>query len=466
MRANRPQSKCRFGLASAVLTALLLAVSSPLLSQTATEHWVTSWSASQVGRPQTPPPPGPVFAPFMANSCPAPPPPVVPSPAPPAGQAFAPMPFTQFMNQTLREIVRTSIGGSRVRVVLSNAFGTSGLTIGAAHVAVRDKESTIQASSDRALTFSGMPSIAIPPGALIYSDAVSLDVHDMADLAVDIYLPGSTDTPSPITMHQGAFQTSYISETGNHVGAVNLPVAGIVQSWFVVSRVEVVAPQSVGTLVTFGDSITDGTRSTPNANNRWPDQFVRRLLTQSQPLKMAVANAGIAGNRVLGDAAYNVGVNALARFDVDALEPPGAKYVIVLEGINDIGNARQNPTPTAEDLIAGYKQLIERAHSRGLKIYGATLTPFYGAPYYTEVGEAKRQAVNQWIRTSNAYDGVIDFDKATRDPNDPKKFLAAYDACDHLHPNDAGYKAMANSIDLALFRPVQVSTSATPDRRN
>jgi lysophospholipase L1-like esterase len=163
-------------------------------------------------------------------------------------------------------------------------------------------------------------------------------------------------------------------------------------------------------------------------------------------------NAGIAGNRVLSEGAYAVGINALARFEHNALSQSGVTHIVVMEGINDIGNARTNPTPTAEDIIAGYKQMIAQAHSRGLKIYGATLTPFYGAAYYTEVGEAKREAVNQWIRTSKAFDGVIDFDAATRDPNDPKKFLAAYDACDHLHPSDAGYKVMADAIDLNLFK--------------
>lgn len=458
------RSKCarRFALVLAVVTMLLLAVSSPLLCQTTNEHWVTTWSSSEVGRPQTPPPPAPLLAPFMDNACPAPPAPLVPPPVPPAGQTFAPLPFTQFMNQTLREIVHISIGGSRVRVVLSNAYGTNALTIGAAHLALRDSASAIRASSDRALTFSGLPSVTIPPGATVYSDPVSLDVPDVADLVVDIYLPGTTDTPSPITMHQGAFQTNYISETGNHAGTVSLPVVGTIQNWFVISRVEVAAPESAGTLVTFGDSITDGTRSTPDSNNRWPDLLARRMLAQATPLRMAVANAGIAGNRVLSNAAFNVGINALARFDHNALELSGVTHVIVLEGINDIGNARQNPTPTAVDLIAAYKQLIERAHARDIKIYGATLTPFYGAAYYTEVGEAKRQAVNQWIRTSNAYDGVIDFDKATRDPNDPKRFLAIYDGCDHLHPNDAGYKAMADSIDLALLRAAPMSTPHRP----
>jgi len=281
---------------------------------------------------------------------------------------------------------------------------------------------------------------------------VNLTVHDMADLAIDLYLPGNTNTPALLTMHNGAFQTNYVSESGNHVGKAKLPVATTMQNWFIVYRLEVLAPASVKGLVTFGDSITDGTRSTPDSNKRWPDQFERRLLSQTPQVRMAVMNAGIAGNRVLSEGAYAVGINALARFEHNALSQSGVTHIILLEGINDIGNARTDATPTAEDIIAGYKQMITEAHTRGLKIYGATLLPFYGAAYYTEVGEAKRKAVNEWIRTSKAFDGVIDFDAATRDPKDPKKLLAAYDACDHLHPNDAGYKAMADTIDLTLFK--------------
>ena len=205
-------------------------------------------------------------------------------------------------------------------------------------------------------------------------------------------------------------------------------------------------------LVAFGDSITDGRRSTLNANNRWPDQLERRLLAQKPSIPVAIMNGAIAGNRVLSESTYAFGINALARFEHNALAQSAVTHIIVMEGINDIGNARTNPTPSADDVIAGYKQMILQAHSRGLKIYGATLTPFEGAGYYTETGEAKRQAVNQWIRTGKAFDAAIDFDAATRDPKDPKKLLAAYDSCDHLHPSDAGYKAMADAIDLDLFK--------------
>jgi lysophospholipase L1-like esterase len=210
---------------------------------------------------------------------------------------------------------------------------------------------------------------------------------------------------------------------------------------------EVVAPPATGVIVTFGDSITDGTRSTPNTNNRWPDLLAKRI-AQASGQKLAVVNAGIAGNRVLLDGA---GPSALARFDRDVITQPGVTHVIVLEGINDIGQGRSNPLPSVPDLIAGHRQLIMRAHARGLKIFGATLTPYEGAAYATPEGEAKRAALNEWIRTSKEYDGVIDFDAATRDPNQPTRFLAAYNSGDNLHPSDAGYKAMADAIDLSLF---------------
>ena len=420
---------------------LLFARHPALIAQSGGERWVGTWATSEVGRPQTPPAPVQGPPPFMRNECPA-------GPAPASG-------FMHFTNQTLRQIVHTTIGGNKVRVVLSNAYGTAPLTVGAAHVALRDRDSAIQERSGRPLTFSGKPTFTIPPGAIAYSDAVNLTIPQMADVAIDLYLPGTTNTAGPLTMHTGAFQTNYVSETGNHTGVVKLPVVATTQNWIVIYRLEVSTSDAAGGLVTYGDSITDGTRSTPDTNNRWPDQLVRRMLAQPNPLRLGVMNAGIAGNRVLSDGAFQAGINALARFEHNVLSQPGVTHVVFMEGINDIGQARDNPTPTAGDIIAGHTQIIERAHARGLKIYGGTLTPFYGAAYYSEVGEQKRRAVNEWIRTSNAYDGTIDFDKATRDPNDPKKFLAAFDSCDHLHPNDAGYKAMADAVDLALFKTDQ-----------
>ena len=434
-----------------------LALDSAAVAQTTPERWIGTWATAEVGRPQNPIPPAPALPPFMVNTqCGAPSAPPV---APPPGQTFAPPPYVHFTNQTLRQIVRSTIGGSRARVVLSNAYGSAPVTIGAAHIALRAKDAAIQAPA-RPLAFSGRPTVTIPANAVVYSDPVDLMVPQLADLAIDIYLPGSTNTPATLTMHGGAFQTNYISETGNHAGKPTFPTVGTIRSWFLLSRVDVIAPDAVGAVVAFGDSITDGAASTSDTNNRWPDHLARRLLAQG--IKMGVLNAGIGGNRVLNEAAVppgvdvraiGSGINALARFERHVLSQPGITHVIVLEGINDIGNARNNPTPTAEDLIAGHKQLIEQAHAHGLKIYGATLTPFWGAAYYTEAGEAKRQALNEWIRSGKAYDGVIDFDKATRDPGDPKKLLEKYDSCDYLHPADAGYKAMGEAIDLSLFSP-------------
>jgi len=460
-------SRSSVAAAAAIAFAFLLLRSEPaLFAQSGTpDHWVGTWTTSEVGRPQNPTPPAPALRPFMANTrCPAPPAPPVASPQ---GQTFAPPPFIHFTNQTLRQIVHTSIGGSKARVVLSNTYGTAPVTIGAAHIALRDKQGAIQNASGRPLTFGGHPTMTIPANAVMYSDPVNLTVPPMADLAIDLYLPGSTNAPATLTMHGGALQTSYISETGNNVGKTTMPEIGTTQSWFLLSHVDVVAPDATGAIVAFGDSITDGARSTPDTNHRWPDQLATRLL--SQGIKMGVLNAGIGGNRVLNEApvpvgadvrAVGAGINALARFEHHVLSLPGATHVIVLEGINDIGNARANPTPSASDLIAAHKQLIEQAHARGLKIIGATLTPFWGAAYYTQVGETKRQAVNEWIRTSKAYDGVIDFDQATRDPADPKKFLEQYDSCDYLHPSDAGYKAMADAIDLSLFKTARATTSS------
>jgi lysophospholipase L1-like esterase len=454
-----------FGVAAALALAIVCLAIEPCVFAQSNERWVGTWATAEVGRPQNPAPfvAGP--APFMANNrCPVPAaPPVAPAP----GQTFAPTPYIQFTNQTLRQIVHTSIGGSKARVVLSNAYGTAPVIVGAAHVALRDKDAGIQATTGHPLTFSGHPTMTIPANAIVYSDPVDLTVPAMSDIAIDLYLPGTTNTPASITMHGAAHQTSYISETGNHAGKATMPVAGKTESWFMLSRVDVVAPDAIGTIVAFGDSITDGTRSTPDTNHRWPDLLANRLIADG--VKMGVLNAGIGGNRVLGEAsvpagvdtrAVGAGINALARFERHVLSIPGVTHVIVLEGINDIGNARQNTSPTADDIIAGHKQLIQQAHARGIRMIGATLTPFWGAAYFTEAGEAKRQAVNEWIRTSKTYDGVVDFDKATRDPGDPKKFLEKYDGCDYLHPSDAGYKAMADAIDLSLFKAGKATASS------
>jgi lysophospholipase L1-like esterase len=428
------------------------------------QHWVGTWATAVVGRPSA------ISAPQQTVATPTAttggqPSSAAPLTTPPAARAAQPAsaaregaprtpppPPVQFNNQTLRQIVRTSIGGERVRLVLSNRFGTAPMNIGAVHLALRDKESAIVAASDHAVVFSGRTSVVIPAAAVVMSDPIDLAVPAQTDLAIDLYLPSDTATsPSPLTMHAAAFQTNYVSTAGNHAGETALPVAATTQSWFLLARVEVVAPAGAGAVITFGDSITDGSRSSADSNGRWPDHLARRLLNQPGATKLGVLNLAIAGNRVLSEALPNFGINALARFDDDVLAQPGATHLVVMEGINDIGMARPDSAPTAADIIAGHRQLIDRAHAHGLKVLGATLTPYEGAAYYNPQGEALRQEVNQWIRSGGAYDGVIDFDALVRDAAAPTKIQSQYDSGDHLHPGDAGYAAMGNAIELTLF---------------
>ena len=360
-----------------------------------------------------------------------------------------------FDNQTLREIVHISLGGETLRVRLSNAYAKTPLEIGAVHIALRAKGSSLVAGSDRAVTFSGRQALSIPPDAPVISDPVKLTVPPSADLAISIFLPKPTLGAG---IHYAAQQTSYVGP-GDLTAAPSFAEATTFTAWAFLAGVDVLAPESASAVVAFGDSITDGSRSTLDAESRWPDILAARLLAR-RGAPVAVMNAGIGGNRILHDPTkIRFGVNALARFDRDVLAQPGVGYVIVLEGINDLGHpgsgAPESETVTADDIVAGLKQMIERAHEKGLKIFGATLTPFEGTEspgYFTPAKETQRKAVNQWIRTGRAFDGVIDFDKAVEDPGRPGWILPAYDGGDHLHPGDAGYRAMGQSVDLALFR--------------
>ncbi len=346
-------------------------------------------------------------------------------------------------------IVKTSIGGRRVRIQLSNAFGSTALQIGAAHIALHDKDSAIVAGSDKALTFGGRPSVSIPPAAESFSDPLDFEVPALGYLVISLYVP----VEAPSTIHLTALHTTYISQPGDFTGAPSIADPTTRELWYWIDGVDVIAPAKSAAIVAFGDSITDGATSTVNTDSSWPSQLAVRLAANKSTAGLAIVNEGISGNRLLGDGA---GINALARFDRDVLSQPGVKYLIILEGINDIGignmaGAPPSESPSADDLIAAHKQIIERAHMHGIKVIGATLTPYVGAAYATERGESMREAVNEWIRTSHVYDAVIDFDKAVQDPANPKQIRPSFNIRDHLHPNDAGYKAMADAFDLGLF---------------
>jgi len=357
-----------------------------------------------------------------------------------------------FNNQTLRQIVHISVGGRRVRVRLST-FGASGLVIGAAHIALHATGAAILTGSDRTLTFGGTPSITIPPGALVVSDPVELNVSELSDLAVSIFVPGNT---GPATWHFEGRQTSFISPPGDFTASRLMPVSSTTLARFWLAGVEVLASRQTGAIVAVGESIVDGSQSTVDANTRWTDQLAGRLAARPGNRAMGVLNEGIAGSRLLHDF---LGPNALARFDRDVLAQTGVTHVIVQLGANDIFTLNPAEEVSVEQVIQGHKQLIQRAHAQGLKIFGCTLTPLEGFllpgtpfPVFSPAKEVKRQALNAWIRTSAEYDDVIDFDRVLRDPDSPTRILALYDSGDHGHPNDTGYNALANAIHLSLFR--------------
>jgi lysophospholipase L1-like esterase len=353
-----------------------------------------------------------------------------------------------FHDQTIRMVIRTSIPGRKLRIRLANQFGGATVKVGAAHLALRAKASAIVEGSDRALTFDGKPGATLGPGVVLLSDPVELNVPALADVAVSLYFPGDTGAP---TTHATALHTTYISKEGDTTAAPDMADGSTTTvAYYWLAGIDVAAPTNAAAIVTYGDSITDGARSSNESNHAWPALLAARLNANKATAAIGVANMGIGGNRVLRDGA---GASALARFDRDVLTQPGVKWVMLLEGINDIGREQREPaeTTSADELIAAYKQLIQRAHDQGIKIIGCTLTPYEGAGYSTEHGESVRAAVNDFIRTSKLFDAYVDFEAATRDPQNPKHIRADFDPGDHLHPNDAGYEAMANAIDLGIF---------------
>jgi lysophospholipase L1-like esterase len=358
-------------------------------------------------------------------------------------------------NATVRQLVRISAGGSKVRVRFTNETGTQPVVIGAATIARPGNASgSIDPASSKALTFGGATSITVPPGAPAISDPIDLAVSPLDSLSISLFVSRWT---GPSVVHPLGVQTAWVSLAGDSTAAPTLPDAAESTMRYLLSRVEVVVEG--GTVVTLGDSITDGYGSGNDGNRRWPDILAERLAKNGGPA-VGVINSGISGNRILHDLPEQLfGPSALSRFDRDVLSVPGVRWVVIMEGINDIGHSGSAGLPeqavSADEIIGGLRQLVARAHGAGLKAYCATLTPYEGtvfANYYSAEGETKRQAVNQWIRTGKGCDAVIDFDSVVRDPAKPSKLRAEFDVGDHLHPNAAGYEAMANTVDLGLFK--------------
>lgn len=452
--------RIKVGVTTAVVATLLWSFNPIGAQQPASsgEHWVATWATSQTlaraggvgGARGAVPPAGRGQA---AGTVPG-------RGTPPAQQpasAASPFPGRRFpvppalsgvSNQTIRMIVRTSIGGRRLRVRFVNAFGGGSVAIGAARIARSTGDSTIDPATSRVLTFGGAPTATLYAGQVLVSDPVDLDVPALGDLAVSLHIRGDSGAP---TEHRFALRTTWISGVGDFTAAPAIPSpAATAESWYWLAGVDVVAPTTAGTIVAFGDSITDGDQSTPGTNGAWPSVLARRLQGDPATAQLAVVNAGISGNRVLGD-----NTSGIVRIGPDALDQPGVRWITMLEGINDISGATRPGAPqsslSADDLIRAYRQIIERAHTRGIKVAGCTITPYAGSSVYSEAGEAMRQAVNRWIRTSGAFDAVIDFDAAVRDPRDATRMRAEADSPDMLHPGDAGYRLMAEAVDLAIF---------------
>jgi lysophospholipase L1-like esterase len=346
-------------------------------------------------------------------------------------------------NITVRQLIRVAVAGKRIRLRLSNEGGSDALTLGAVHVGAAGPDGSVLSGSDHVVTFNGKTGVSIPASAPLLSDPIDLKVEPLERLVISVHVPG-------VFSRTGHSLFQYVAGiSGDQTAAASLPNQRLMRLPALVSEVDVDPVSAIGVIVTLGDSITEGAQSTSNAFRGWPDRLAERLAAAHS--SWSVVNAGIGGNRLLR---YGTGPSALARFDRDVLSVPGVKAVILLEGINDIGRGFFPPTEpvTADALIAADKQIIERAHAKGIKVYGATLTPYKGAHYYMPEGEAVREALNDWIKTGGAFDGVVDFAPAVADKSDPTTFDLGYNRNDKLHPNDAGYQAMANVIDLGPFK--------------
>jgi lysophospholipase L1-like esterase len=365
------------------------------------------------------------------------------------------LPVDDMRDATIRQIVHLSLGGSALRLHLSNAFGTAALHFTSVHIAhpLSPAAAAIDPASDRALTFAGKPDVTIPPGAEYISDPVEIPVAPLSDVAITFHLD---EPPAQESGHPGSRSTTYYVH-GDQVSAADLPDAKKVEHWYNITEIDVRASAKAAVVVALGDSITDGHATTTNGNNRWTDVLAARLQGQRKTQNVGVSNQGIGGNHLLTD---GLGPNVLARFDRDVLAPAGVRWVIVFEGVNDLGSLSRNTDATPEQhaalvarMLAAYQQIIERAHENGLCVLGATITPD-GGSFYNRPGspsEADRLAVNQWIRADGHFDAVIDFDAAVRDPEHPDRLLPAYDCGDHLHPSPAGYKVMGEAVPLSLF---------------
>lgn len=351
-------------------------------------------------------------------------------------------PYPGLSNNTLRQVVRVSIGGNHLRLKFSNEYGMSPVTMNSVHLAVSAGRDSIKPDTDKVLTFGGKESVTIPAGETFTSDTLDYSLPKLTDMAITIYF-GSTSTA--LTGHPGSRTTSYITP-GNEVNSLSMPSAVTTEHWYIITGIDVIAETSCKAIIALGDSITDGRGSTTDFQNRWTDNLAKRLQESTATCEVAVLNMGIGGNTVLSG---GLGPTALMRFDRDVLSQSGVRYLILLEGVNDIG---ESDTPAvATDLINAYKEFISKAHANNILVYGATILPFGGSQYDNTVHEQSRQTVNNWIRTSGQFDAVIDFDAAVRNTEEQTKLQDIYDSDDHLHPNAEAYKKMASIINLDLF---------------